>query len=194
MATTQKTTQRKRGTTAAKTAPRTEAAVEKKASTATETKTKSYIIPEEINPTQIITVVNGFQGTLVYISPRTKEKFVWDEFGAEQEMELRELRNAKSSAKAFFINNWFMFKEEDKWVIDYLGLNQFYSNSIDVEDFDELFEKSPSEIIDIINHLSEGQKKSLRYRALQLISDKQIDSNKVIDALNTGLNLQLIQE
>ena len=63
---------------------------------------------KNIDLNQSITVYNGFQGKLIYKSSKTQELFIWDTFGDEQEIELKELRNAKSSTKNFFINNWFM--------------------------------------------------------------------------------------
>ena len=151
------------------------------------------IVPKEIDPNQIIIVVNGFQGKLVYESPRTHEVYRWESFGDEQEIELRELRNAKSSAKKFFINNWFMFREDDAWVVDYLGLNQYYKNSLSLEDFDGLFKKSASEIEKVVSKLSAGQKKSVAYRARQLVLEGEIDSNKAISALEKSLGIELIE-
>lgn len=63
--------------------------------------TKKKISAKDVDMTQFVVVRNGFQGRLIYKSPRTGERFIWDEFGAEQEMELRELRNARNSAKKF---------------------------------------------------------------------------------------------
>ena len=42
---------------------------------------------KKIDPDQIVTVKNGFQGRLIYKSPRTGERFVWEGFGDEQDME-----------------------------------------------------------------------------------------------------------
>lgn len=158
-----------------------------------ENETLRPMVPKDIDPNQIIIVLNGFQGKLVYESPRTHEVYRWDSFGDEQEIELRELRNAKSAAKKFFINNWFMFRDEDAWVIDYLGLNQYYKNAIKLDEFDELFTKSVSEIEKVISKLSDGQKKSVAYRARQLVLEKEIDSNKVVAALEKSLGIQLIE-
>ena len=58
---------------------------------------------KDIDLNQYITVRNGFQGQLVYKSKHTGEVFVWDSFGAEQDIELMELKRAKSSNKKFFI-------------------------------------------------------------------------------------------
>lgn len=164
--------------------PKTEVAVEEK---------PTPIVAKEIDQNQIIVVRSGFHGKLVYRSPRTGEKFAWSEFGDEQEMELRELRNAKSAKKKYFENNWFMFDEEYEWVISYLGLTQYYKNALPIDDFDALFKKTPAEIEKAIAKLSKGQKKSVGYRAKQLIADGEIDSNKAIAALEKALGIELIE-
>lgn len=162
-------------------------------STVDEKETAKSIIPKDVDPNQIITVINGFQGRLIYKSPRTQETYRWETFGDSQEIELRELRNAKSAAKKFFMNNWFMFSDEDSWVIDYLGLNQYYKNALRLDEFDELFTKTASEIEEIISKLSAGQKKSVAYRARQLMLEGEIDSNKVISTLENSLGIELIE-
>ena len=149
------------------------------------------LVAKDIDVHQYVTVRNGFQGKLVYISPKTGEHFVWDGFGTEQEMELLELRNAKNSAKKFFQNNWFMFDED--WIVDYLGLKHFYRNAIKIEDFDKIFEMSPTDIKNTVTALSDGQKKSVAYRAKRLISEGEIDSNKAINALEEALGVELIE-
>ena len=146
---------------------------------------------KKVDPHQIITVTNGFNGKLVYISPKSGETYVWDQFGDEQEMELSELKSAKSSAKNFFINNWFMFSEEYQWVIDYIGVGQFYKNALTLDRFDELFSGSPEKIEEIVSKMSEGQKQSLAYRARQKVVDGEIDSRRVVAALERSLGVEL---
>lgn len=150
------------------------------------------IIPKDIDAHQYVTVRNGFQGRLVYKSRRTGEMFVWDEFGAEQEMELQELKNAKNSYKKFFINNWFMFDED--WIIDYLGVRQFYKHAIPIDGFDNIFAMKPAELKRTVDALSDGQKKSVAYRAKELIAAKRIDSLSVIEVLENALKIELIEK
>ena len=154
-------------------------------------KTVKPIVPKDIDPEQYVTVRNGFQGRLVYVSKHTGERFVLDQFGAEQEMELRELKNAKNSYKKFFENNWFMFDED--WIVDYLGVQRFYRNAVRIEDFDEIFQKDAKTISEIISDMSDGQKKSVAYRARVLIADGAIDSNKAITALEESLGVELVE-
>lgn len=154
---------------------------------------KKPVIAKDIDLNQLIAVRNGYQGRLVYKSPRTHEKFVWPEFGTEQMIELMELRNAKNTYKKYFINNWFMFDDEYAWVIDYLGMGQYYKYALKVDSFDDVFTKSPAEIEKTVAKLSDGQKKSLSYRARQLIADGEIDSNKAIAALEKSLGIELVE-
>ncbi len=149
------------------------------------------MIPKQIDPNQIIAVRNGFQGKLVYKSKRTGERWCWDEFGAEQDMELSELKNARNSCKKYFINNWFMFDED--WIVDYLGLRKYYEFSVPIDDFDDLFVKAPDELTHLVSNMSDGQKKSVAYRARQLVAEGAIDSNRVINALEEVLHTELIE-
>lgn len=150
------------------------------------------IVPKDIDLNQYVIVRNGFHGRLVYKSSRTGEKFVWDGFGSEQEMELKELRNAKNTNKGFFRNNWFMFDES--WVVDFLGVRQFYKNAVRIEDFDSIFSKTPAELKKLIGSMNAGQKKSVAYRASEMIANGDIDSRKTIAALEEALSVELIEK
>lgn len=169
----------------------TEEVTTKRKSSRTKKTVEKPIVPKTVDPEQYVTVRNGFQGRLVYISKRTGERFVWDEFGSEQEMELRELKNAKNSSKKFFENNWFMFDED--WIVNYLGVQRFYRNAVRIEDFDEIFSKNADEIVEIVSGMSDGQKKSAAYRARTLIAEGKIDSNRAITALEKSLGVELIE-
>lgn len=179
------TTTRKRST--AKAAP-------KAAKTEPATAEPVKVIPQEVDVHQYIPVINGFNGILIYKSSRTGEVFRWDNFGDEQDIELMELRNAKNTSKAFFINNWFLFGEDYEWVLDYLGMRNFYRNAVNVEGFDEIFQKTPAEIKKVVKEMSDGQKKSLMYRSRELIASGEIDSRKAIAALEEALGIDLIEK
>lgn len=147
----------------------------------------------EIDPNQTVYVINGFNGRLVYKSKRTGERFVWENMGDEQEMELKELRNAKNSSKGFFINNWFMFGKDDQWVIDYLALSQYYRDSIPIDDYDKILMSNYKIIESKLASIPSGQKASLASRARTLIANGDIDSNKSIATLEEVLGAELVE-
>lgn len=151
----------------------------------------SYRVKKDLNPNMMVTVKNGFNGTLVYKSKRTGEVFVWDSFGSEQEMELQDLKAAKNTYKAFFINNWFLF--DDPEIVEWLGMSQYYKHALNTESFNELFTSTPEEIKKTVAKLSDGQKKSAAFRAKQLIQEGEIDSIRIITALEESLSVELIE-
>lgn len=152
---------------------------------------KVFKVKESLGLHDYVTVRNGFNGKLVYKSKRTGERLVWDDFGSEQEMELQELKNAKNSSRAFFENNWFMI--DDPEVIAFLGVERCYKNSLSYDEFDTLFEMSSDKIKERVSMLPSGQKTSLIYRAKQKIEEGEIDSLRVINALEESLGVELIE-
>jgi len=152
------------------------------------------IVPKAVDPDEYVTVHNGHHGILIYKSKRTGEVFTWEDYGEEQEMQIRELKDAKNSNKKFFINNWFVFDEEYQWVIDYLGMRNFYRNSIGLGKFDDIFKLTPEELKTELEQMSAGQKDSVACRARQLIMDGEIDSRKIIATLETTLGVELIEK
>lgn len=146
---------------------------------------------KELSPHDYVTVRSGFHGTLAFKSPRTGERFVWEHIGDELDMELADLRNARTSARPFFENAWFQI--DDPAVIQYLGIGQYYKHTLSIEGMEELFTKSADEIERILANISSGQKQTLIYYARQKIEDHEIDSIRVVDALEKGLGVQLIE-
>jgi len=186
----------RKNTTSAKTANMTKEAGSVAATVAAEAvafnnEKPSYKVKKDLNPNMMVTVKNGFNGTLVYKSKRTGEVFVWDSFGSEQEMELQDLKSAKNTYKALFINNWFLF--DDPEIIEWLGMTQYYKHALNTESFNELFNSTPEEIKKTVAKLSAGQKKSAAFRAKQLIQEGKIDSIKIINALEESLSVDLIE-
>lgn len=152
---------------------------------------RSYRVKKDLDPNMIVPVKNGFNGTLIYKSRKTGERFRWDAFGDEQDMELSELKAARNASKDFFINNWFLF--DDPEVVEWLGVSQYYKYALDIDAFDKLYQSSPEEIVKTVKNLSNGQKSTVKYRAKQLISEGVIDSIKVISALEKALGTELIE-
>lgn len=169
----------------------TKTAVEKPAEAVQPKKTQYRVKQRKLEPHSIVTVRNGFPGTLVYVSRHTGERFIWESFGSEVDMELQELRNAKGSNKAFFENGWFLIDDDE--AIEYLGLQSIYKNAIRYDEIDELFDMSPEDMENRLKLIHSGQKMSIAHRAKQLIADGKIDSIKTITTLEKCLGVELIE-
>ena len=154
-------------------------------------KTTTYKVKTQLDPHMLVPVRNGFAGTLYYRSRKTGEEFTWERFGDEQDMELAELKVARNSARAFFERNYFLI--DDPEILEYLNAKQYYKDAFTVEDFEDVFTKDPDEVVELVSNLSKGQKNTLRYMSKQKIADGEIDSLKVIEALEQSLGVELIE-
>lgn len=139
-----------------------------------------------------VLVKNGFAGRLVYVSRKDGYEIIFEKFGSEEFLTIEELRSAKNSYPKFFKNNWFIIEDED--VIYDLGLEKYYENSLNIQEFENIFNLPQDEMIAKINKLSNGQKKSLIYKAIEKIEDGTIDSRKIIESLEKALNTELIEK
>jgi len=83
---------------------------------------------------------------------------------------------------------------DEPWIIDYLGVRKYYKHALKIEDFDDIFKKTPAQIEKIVADLSDGQRRSLIYRATELITSGAIDSRKVIQALENALGVELAEK
>lgn len=141
----------------------------------------------------IVEVKNGFNGKLVYVSKRTiGYSVVFEEFGSLDYIALDELVSASNSSRKFFENNWFLI--DDVEVLEFLNVLRFYENALNIENFDEIFNKTENEISQTVAKLSSGQKNTLVYRAKQMIETGEIDSRKTIEALEKSLEVELIDK
>lgn len=152
---------------------------------------QQYKVRSEIDDRTVVTVKNGFPGVLVYVSRKTGEEFVWPEYGSELEMEYSELKAVRNTKKAYFENNWFLI--DDPNILDCLGVANFYRYASRNSGFEKLFDKTPAEIKTDISVMNPEQKRSVSYRARQLIHDGGLDSIKKITALEEALGIELIE-
>jgi len=153
------------------------------------TKITARKIKADLDLNMLIPVVNGHRGKLVYNGKKSGEHIEWEDFGDEQLMELKELKDARASQRKFFENNWFLI--DDPEVLEFLNAGEYYRNSINAENYDDIFFKPVQEIKETVSQMTPGQKKSMMYRAIELINSGELDSLKTIKALKELLGFEI---
>lgn len=136
-----------------------------------------------------IPVRNAFPGGLIYRDSRTGLMYKWSNEGDIEYVELGELRTARNTQPKFFENNWWEIDEVR--VLEWLNATKFYKDSLMLKDFDVLFSKSPDEIISIVAKIPEAQRENLILRVRAKVAAGEIDSLKVVRALEGVLNVKL---
>lgn len=126
---------------------------------------------------------------LVYISKRTSEKFEWADYGDVQYISMGELITMKSTQPRMLKEGWIIVDDED--AIEQLGLAKMYGNLFEIDDIDEFFELSDSEMKRILTNMPRGFKNTLATFAREKIESGELDSNKKIKLLEELLEVDL---
>lgn len=143
----------------------------------------------------IIPVTSNFEGLLYFESKKTMGYSVeWDAYGSTEYIELSELVGMRNSYRRFFEDNWIIVEDTEDYsageIYSFLKVDKYYQNVLTPDNIDELFKKEPKEVIKIVSTLSNGMKDIIKTKAKVMYDNKKLDSNKMIEALETALNIK----
>ena len=143
----------------------------------------------------VVPVTSNFEGLLYYESKRNLGYTIeWDSYGLTEYMELSELISMRSSCKRFFEDNWIIIEDTEDYsageIYSFLKVEKYYQNVLTPDNIDELFKKEPKEVIKTVSTLSNGMKDIIKTKAKVMYDNKKLDSNKMIEALETALNIK----
>jgi hypothetical protein len=150
------------------------------------------VVKKELPLNTLVKIKNGYSGTLVIGLPKSGYDVILNNFGDEDAIELGELRQIRNSHPDFFEKNWILLDDHD--VIEFLNVQKFYKNTLNPDEFEELFEKEPDEVTSTLLTMSDGQKTAFARRARQKIEDGTLDSRNTIKAIEKTLGYSLTEE
>lgn len=178
--------------------PTTKKAVVKKTTTAkvVETPVKQETpkkVKKQYDLHDMVTVRNMTAGSLIYKSNRNLGYIVeWSGYNDEQPMEVLELKNMLASQRRFFEKNWVWI--DDPTLIEELGLSKFYKHMLSPEQVDALFEEDVDTMVRRISELSSDMQDTVRVVAKEKITNGEITSYTVIQALQKYFGESLTDE
>lgn len=143
----------------------------------------------EIDRNEMIPCRSATDGKLLYISDRTRARFVWANFGVTQYVEMGELLDMRASHPKFLDDVRLIVEDED--AVEYLGLTAKYESLDGFDDLDKFFDKTADELAEMVPKLPKGIKDSLASRARKLIEQGTLDSNNKIRILEESLKVDL---
>lgn len=156
------------------------------------TEVKKRVSSRNMDMNELVDVQSAVYGGLVYVSRKTGYVIEWQEFGSIQPLTVDELMTMRNSQPAFFKNGWVrLIGDNAEDVKHYLQLERYYTNELPFENFDDVYELSVDDIIAVVGGLSDSMKESIARRAIDLIKDGVIDSNKKINAIETATGYDL---
>ncbi len=144
----------------------------------------------EITNDTMVSCRNGTAGNLIYKSLLNPGYTVeQDGFGDVQDLEYRELVSMRGNQRRFFEDNWILI--DNYQVIQKLGVERYYRNSLTTDNFDEVFTMPANKIKEVVPSLPGGTKDAIASRAKDKIESGELDSRSAIKALEDSLSVEL---
>lgn len=146
---------------------------------------------KQYKDSDMILVRNGAPGRLIFKAPKSNFVYVFNSFGDEEEIPFEELKLTRSGDNIkFFKNHWFLIDNID--VLDQLGVKRFYTNSLNFDEFESLFDCAPDEIKNKISKLTLDQRITVGILAREKINNNEISDLNVIHALEVSLDTEFL--
>lgn len=145
---------------------------------------------QEIDRSELILCRSTTHGNLIYLSPRSGAKYVWDDYGSELDLEMGELVNMNGSQNRKFLQDGYLVIDDEE-AAEYLGLTKIYEQLAHLDNLDKLFSKSVEEMFEIVPRLPKSMKITLASKAREMIEDGSLDSIGRINALEKLLGVDL---
>ena len=150
-----------------------------------------YKTKEKIPMDATVMVKNLTGGRLVYTSKSLNGyTLIWETFGEEIPIEMRELYNMKNTDKRFFTENWI---EVDINVLRDLRMDVYYKDAISSREIENLFKLDTEKLIGRLTKASRTIQNSVGLKAIEMIGNKQLTDINVITALEKALNCELYE-
>lgn len=143
----------------------------------------------EIDRDEMIACRSTTGGKLIYVSSRSKDKYVWRDYGSVEYIEMGELLTMKSSQPTFLENVRFVVDDDE--AATFLGLDRIYENMIQLDDINNLFNKNATDLGEILSKLPAGLKATVASKAREALENGSLDSRSVIKVIEDKLDVSL---
>ena len=177
-------------------APVQEAAIEMNTVTKEEKPAVAPAKPKRkiIDPSTEVEVQSNTAGSLIYVSKKTSEKFEWSRLGDSNWMSVEELTTMRNTQRGFFENNWVkIVGDEADDIINYLRLEKYFNEFIDLTELEEFLEMKADDIVKRVSPMKREIKDALASAAIQMINDGELADLNVIRALEKAIGYSLLE-
>ena len=147
-----------------------------------------------------LVVKSNVFGELIYINDRTGDQFIWENYGEEQTLTAKDIRDMKARQQMFFKEDWVSIIDSHsvdmsvytlKDIYDALQVGRYYDENAIAFELDDIFSMNEKEMRETIASMSDTIKKTVVIRANDKIKDGSLDSISKVKLLEEILNCEL---
>lgn len=144
----------------------------------------------QIDANELIPCRSTTHGELIYISKRTGERIVWDDFGNVQDITMGELKNLYSSSPKFITDVLFVIDDEE--AVEALNLTKLYNGLFDLTNIEDFFDNSATQMSNLLDKMPLGLRQAIASKAGEKVKNGTLDSRNKIKVLQDKLKIDLL--
>lgn len=154
----------------------------------------------KLSPEMMVRVVSTIFGELIFVNDKTGDYYKWEYSGDVQVLSVADLRAMKSSQRRFFEDNWVAIdgleEDLDEEYTNYdickaLQIDKYYTDVFEPTNIDAIFKWKPAEIEEKFKDIRPTMYSNIIVRANELAVSGELDSIKVIKALEKATGLEI---
>ena len=140
----------------------------------------------------LVYVKNLTGGRLIYTSRAMNGyTLIWENYGEELPIEMRELYNMKNTSPKFFKENWV---QVDIAVLRDLNVEHYYKDFISYDDIENIAKGNVDKIVKKLNKASAVIRNSIGLRVMDMIEKRELSDINTIRKLEKALGCSLIED
>lgn len=156
-----------------------------------ETKKPVAKVKKEFKDTDGIMCRSVVEGRLLFVGEKTGMLYQWYGYGAEYEVEYRDLVIAVRTRGPYVFNPYFIIEDED-FLEEFPVVKKFYEDSYDVKELKNILYMPLEDMKKAIVALPKGALKTLQSIASTEVSNKTLDSIQKIRYLDEVFGTELL--
>jgi hypothetical protein len=141
---------------------------------------------KKIGREELIEVMSFTNGEVIYINPRTREEYIWGEFGDVKLIPFSELIEMKSRYPKFLMQPWLLILNDE--VIEHFGLKDFYKTLVRPEEIDAFYKMGDAEMVKFIQNTTKDMRSLIVNQTRQKIRNKEFGDLFKIRLIESTIN------
>lgn len=133
------------------------------------------------------TVQSLVEGDLIALDSNGYE-IIWNGYGDEQELTLKDVKHIKRKSKRFFDECWIRIPEEWEKV---LRIEGYLDSDIDLDRIDNFFNMEPEKFNTMFTKASNGVRRIVIDKAVEKIYKSELDSRRIINIIQKESKVDL---
>lgn len=153
---------------------------------ANKTKESKTKVKPKIDRDELIEVMNFTTGEVIHINPRTKEEYIWSDYGDIKLLPFSELIEMKSRYPKFLKQPWLLIMNNE--VIEHFGLTEFYKTLVMPEELDAFYKMGDEEMVKFIHNTTKDMRSLIVTQTRQKIRNKEFGDLFKIRLIESTIN------